>query len=142
MLGCNIFFCKNVIPLALQAYAISAIAHWDWPETWPELFGTLMHALLSDDSHFVHGAMRVLTEFSSEVTESQIPQVAPIILPQMCLILTEDTVRYLLRYMALVEISCFVLFCFYRSCDRTCQQETSNRKPPLKPSSIGVIFIT
>lgn len=110
MLGCNIFFCKNVIPLALQAYAISAIAHWDWPETWPELFGTLMHALLSDDSHFVHGAMRVLTEFSSEVTESQIPQVAPIILPQMCLILTEDTVRYLLRYMALVEISCFVLF--------------------------------
>ena len=95
MQGSNTFFCENFISLALQAYAISAIAHWDWPETWPELFGTLMHALLSDDSHFVHGAMRVLTEFSSEVTESQIPQVAPIILPQMCLILTEDTVRYL-----------------------------------------------
>ena len=53
-----------------------------------------MHALLSDDNNFVHGAMRVLTEFSSEVTHTQIPQVAPIILPQMCLILTEDTVQY------------------------------------------------
>lgn len=52
-----------------------------------------MHALLSDNSHFVHGAMRVLTEFSSEVTDAQIPQVAPIILPQMCLILTEDKVQ-------------------------------------------------
>lgn len=52
-----------------------------------------MHALLSENSHFVHGAMRVLTEFSSEVTDAQIPQVAPIILPQMCLILTEDKVQ-------------------------------------------------
>lgn len=52
-----------------------------------------MHALLSDNNHFVHGAMRVLTEFSSEVTDAQIPQVAPIILPQMCLILTEDKVQ-------------------------------------------------
>lgn len=51
-----------------------------------------MHALLSDDNNFVHGAMRVLTEFSSEVTDTQIPQVAPIILPQMCLILAEDKV--------------------------------------------------
>ncbi|CAB3996610.1 importin-9, partial, partial [Paramuricea clavata] len=80
----------------MHAYAISAIAHWDWPEAWPDLFGTLMHALLSDDNNFVHGAMRVLTEFSSEVTDTQIPQVAPIILPQMCLILTEDT-KYSIR---------------------------------------------
>lgn len=56
-----------------------------------------MHALLSDNSHFVHGAMRVLTEFSSEVTDAQIPQVAPIILPQMCLILTEDKVQLLVQ---------------------------------------------
>ena len=87
---------KYFLSFPLQAYAISAIAHWDWPDTWPDLFGILMHALLSDDNNFVHGAMRVLTEFSSEVTASQLPQVAPIILPQMCLILTEDTVQLLL----------------------------------------------
>lgn len=48
---------------------------------------------MSDDSNLVHGAMRVLTEFSREVTDTQIPQVAPIVLPQMCIILTEDKVR-------------------------------------------------
>ena len=64
-----------------------------------------MHALLSDDNNFVHGAMRVLTEFSSEVTPTQIPQVAPIILPQMCLILTEDTVQCTLQYTVLLYIN-------------------------------------
>jgi len=44
-----------------QAYAISAIAHWDWPEAWPDLFGHLMQALTSGDRNLVHGAMRVLT---------------------------------------------------------------------------------
>lgn len=43
------------------AYAVSAIAHWDWPEEWPELFGILMQALTSSDPNAVHGAMRVLT---------------------------------------------------------------------------------
>ena len=43
------------------AYAVSAIAHWDWPEEWPELFQILMEALTSGDPNAVHGAMRVLT---------------------------------------------------------------------------------
>ena len=53
-----------------QAYAISAIAHWDWPEAWPDLFGHLMQALTSGDGNLVHGAMRVLTgtnSFSSKM---------------------------------------------------------------------------
>ena len=50
-----------IILMTLQAYAISAIAHWDWPEAWPNLFGHLMQALTSGDSNLVHGAMRVLT---------------------------------------------------------------------------------
>ena len=45
----------------IQAYAISAIAYWDWPEAWPHLFGNLMQALTSGDGNLVHGAMRVLT---------------------------------------------------------------------------------
>ena len=51
-----------------QAYAISAIAHWDWPEAWPDLFGHLMQALTSGDGNLVHGAMRVLTGTSIKST--------------------------------------------------------------------------
>nr|XP_058971952.1 importin-9-like isoform X1 [Pocillopora verrucosa]XP_058971953.1 importin-9-like isoform X1 [Pocillopora verrucosa] len=65
------------------AYAISAIAYWDWPEAWPRLFGNLMQALTSGDGNLVHGAMRVLTEFCREVTDTQMPHVAPVILPEM-----------------------------------------------------------
>jgi len=43
------------------AYAVSAIAHWDWPEAWPGLFQILMEALTTGNSDAVHGAMRVLT---------------------------------------------------------------------------------
>lgn len=43
------------------AYAVSAIAHWDWPEAWPQLFNLLMEMLVSGDVNAVHGAMRVLT---------------------------------------------------------------------------------
>ncbi len=42
------------------AYAVSAIAHWDWPEAWPELFQILMEALNSGNRDAVDGAMRVL----------------------------------------------------------------------------------
>lgn len=61
---------RKILPLGLNesiskvrssvAYAVSAIAHWDWPEAWPDLFQILMHALTSGDTNAVHGAMRVL----------------------------------------------------------------------------------
>ena len=47
--------------LLLQAYAISAIAHWDWPENWPDLFDQLIPALGSGEPNLVHGTMRVLS---------------------------------------------------------------------------------
>ncbi|KAK6177118.1 hypothetical protein SNE40_015285 [Patella caerulea] len=65
------------------AYAISAIAHWDWPETWPNLFDIMMRELTSGDPNAVHGAMRVLTEFSQDVTDTQMAHVAPVILPEL-----------------------------------------------------------
>lgn len=62
---------RRTLPLGLResiskvrssvAYAVSAIAHWDWPESWPELFQILMEALASGNPDLVHGAMRVLT---------------------------------------------------------------------------------
>ncbi|BFZ10398.1 hypothetical protein BsWGS_13436 [Bradybaena similaris] len=74
------------------AYAISAIAHWDWPEVWPELFPLLMQALTSGHPNAVHGAMRVLSgpmvsvskgEFCQDVTDMQMTHVAPVILPEL-----------------------------------------------------------
>ncbi|EPY89521.1 importin-9 [Camelus ferus] len=70
------------------AYAVSAVAHWDWPEAWPQLFSLLMEMLVSGDLNAVHGAMRVLTEFTREVTDTQMPLVAPVILPEMYRIFT------------------------------------------------------
>ncbi|XP_067683421.1 importin-9-like [Haliotis asinina] len=90
---------RELLPLGLQesiskvrtsiAYAISAIAHWDWPEAWPQLFQVLMQALTSGDTNAVHGAMRVLTEFCQDVTDTQMIHVAPIILPEMYKIFLE-----------------------------------------------------
>ncbi|KAK7490568.1 hypothetical protein BaRGS_00018171 [Batillaria attramentaria] len=65
------------------AYAVSAIAHWDWPEQWPNLFPLLMQALTSGQPNPVHGAMRVLSEFSQDVTDTQMSQVAPLVLPEL-----------------------------------------------------------
>ncbi|KAK2163574.1 hypothetical protein LSH36_77g04009 [Paralvinella palmiformis] len=93
---------RQILPLGLKesiskvrssvAYAVSAIAHWDWPEAWPELFHILMEALTSGNQDAVHGAMRVLTEFCREVTDTQMPRVAPVILPEMYKIFTQDEV--------------------------------------------------
>ena len=44
-----------------QAYAISAIAHWDWPENWSDLFDQLALYLESGEPNVVHGTLRVLT---------------------------------------------------------------------------------
>ncbi|GIY31004.1 importin-9 [Caerostris extrusa] len=84
---------RSMLPMGLQetiskirssvAYAISTIAQWDWPEDWPELFDILLRSLVSENSCAVHGAMRVLKEITNEVSDSQMPQFAPVILPEM-----------------------------------------------------------
>lgn len=62
---------RQILPVGLSesiskvrssvAYAVAAIAHWDWPEQWPELFPLLMQGLTSGQPDSVHGAMRVLS---------------------------------------------------------------------------------
>lgn len=84
---------KELLPLGLResiskvrtavAYAISAIAHWDWPENWPGLFDILVSCLSGESEYAVHGAMRVLTEFTSDLTDTQLPNVGPVILQEM-----------------------------------------------------------
>ncbi|XP_024868417.1 importin-9 isoform X2 [Temnothorax curvispinosus] len=84
---------KELLPLGLRepiskvrtavAYAISGIAHWDWPENWPGLFDVLVSCLREESECAVHGAMRVLTEFSRDLTDAQLPNVGPVILQEM-----------------------------------------------------------
>uniref|UniRef100_A0A8C2T3W4 Lysine demethylase 5B n=1 Tax=Coturnix japonica TaxID=93934 RepID=A0A8C2T3W4_COTJA len=95
------------------AYAVSAIAHWDWPEAWPELFNLLMEMLVSGDVNVVHGAMRVLTEFTREVTDTQMPHVAPVILPEMYKIFTMAEVYGIRTRSRAVEIftTCAHMIC-------------------------------
>ncbi|XP_038605086.1 importin-9 isoform X1 [Tachyglossus aculeatus] len=95
------------------AYAVSAIAHWDWPEAWPQLFNLLMEMLVSGDLKAVHGAMRVLTEFTREVTDIQMPLVAPVILPEMYKIFTMAEVYGIRTRSRAVEIftTCAHMIC-------------------------------
>ncbi|XP_024900549.1 importin-9 [Pteropus alecto] len=95
------------------AYAVSAIAHWDWPEAWPQLFSLLMGMLVSGDLRAVHGAMRVLTEFTREVTDTQMPLVAPVILPEMYKIFTMAEVYGIRTRSRAVEIftACAHMIC-------------------------------
>ena len=97
---------KQMLPLGLKdpsskiratiAYAISAIAHWDWPENWADLFPLIMEAVHSGNPDCVHGAMRVLTEFSRELTDVNIAKVAPIVLPELFSIFMESE-KYSIR---------------------------------------------
>ena len=84
------------------AYCISAVAHWDWPDEWPELFNILTFALRGtgnepEASFAVQGAVRVLKEFTRDLTDTQIPQVAPIIFPDMYRIFVDTEGRYSIR---------------------------------------------
>ncbi|KAL2916357.1 hypothetical protein HK105_204113 [Polyrhizophydium stewartii] len=66
------------------AYAVSKIAHLDWPDSWSSLFDDLMACLRSGVASQVHGAMRVLAEFvRDDITDQQFPAVAPILLPEL-----------------------------------------------------------
>ena len=65
------------------AYAISAIAHHDWPEEWTELFDVLLTYLSSQNVGAIYGAMKVFIEICQEIIDVQIPTIAPLLLPKM-----------------------------------------------------------
>lgn len=70
---------------SIVAYSVATIAHWDWPEQWSELFGILLSSLSAEniDINAVHGTLETLTEIVQEVTDLQLPQIAPAIIPQL-----------------------------------------------------------
>ncbi|XP_023322142.1 importin-9 [Eurytemora carolleeae] len=97
---------RQMLPLGLSesiskvrntvAFSLAAIAHWDWPDHWPQLFDILIQAIKGQDKFGVQGAVRVLKELSRDLTDSQIPTVAPVILPDIYRIFCEAD-RYTIR---------------------------------------------
>ena len=104
---------KDLLPLGLNdpaskirttvAFAIASLASWDWPEHWPALWPQLMVCLngggavttaagrsgANVDLNAVHGALETLTEIVQEVTDIQMPQVGPSVIPQLYRIFVE-----------------------------------------------------
>ena len=87
------------------AYVIASIAYWDWPELWPDLLDILIGSLGTQDLNAIDGSIKALTgrwsssepvhsrkktnyshglsDFIGEVTDMQLPQVAPRVMPQI-----------------------------------------------------------
>ncbi|KAI8338795.1 armadillo-type protein [Choanephora cucurbitarum] len=77
----------------VSAYVVSRIAHDDFPEDWPNLFDILLSYLKSNSSESVHGAMHVLLEMvKRDISIQQLPQIGPVLIPEMYRILTSDNV--------------------------------------------------
>ena len=72
---------------------VSKIAHDDFPEDWPNLFDVLLSYLKSNSVDGVHGAMRVLLEMvQRDISIQQLPQIGPVLIPELYTILTSDNV--------------------------------------------------
>lgn len=62
--------------------AVASIAHYDWPEDWPDLLPFLLK-LINDRTNMngVHGALRCLALISSDLDDRAMPSIVPILFP-------------------------------------------------------------
>uniref|UniRef100_A0A914VHN1 Importin N-terminal domain-containing protein n=1 Tax=Plectus sambesii TaxID=2011161 RepID=A0A914VHN1_9BILA len=56
---------------ASAAYAVAAVAAFDWPTHWPDLIEALVNAVASCNARLVHGAMHALSDLAALITERQ-----------------------------------------------------------------------
>lgn len=83
--------------LSSFAHSISKIAQFDWPSSWPDLFPILIEYLNSGSQTAIYSALKVFKELSNEVVDTQIPNVAPILLPHMLTIMSSNGYEYSLK---------------------------------------------
>lgn len=74
--------------LSSFAHSISNIAQYDWPQHWPQLFPMLNQYLISGSQSAIYSSLKVFKEIAHEITDTQIPDVAPVLLPQLLNIFT------------------------------------------------------
>lgn len=87
---------------SVVAYSISNIASYDWPNDWQELFDIIVKCL-SGNENSVHGAMKVLVEFTLDL-DKQIVNVGPMILSEVYRIFEAQTIYSVATRSYAVEI--------------------------------------
>ncbi|XP_010262045.1 PREDICTED: importin-9 isoform X2 [Nelumbo nucifera] len=62
--------------------AVASIAHYDWPEDWPDLLPFLLK-LIGDQTnmHGVNGGLRCLALLSSDLDDTVVPTLVPVLFP-------------------------------------------------------------
>ncbi|XP_059648675.1 uncharacterized protein LOC132294728 [Cornus florida] len=62
--------------------AVASIAHYDWPEDWPDLLPFLLK-LVNDGTNMngVHGSLRCLALLSGDLDDKMVPPLVPVLLP-------------------------------------------------------------
>lgn len=73
--------------------AVASIAHYDWPEDWPDLLPFLLK-LINDRTNMngVHGALRCLALISSDLDDRAMPSIVPILFPCLLSIVSSPQV--------------------------------------------------
>jgi hypothetical protein len=80
------------------AYTISKIAHMEFPEQWPSFFDELMTCLQSSSIPLVQGAIQVLGDFvRDDLTDLAFPVVAPVLMPKLYELFTNESVPVEIR---------------------------------------------
>lgn len=69
--------------LNAYAHAISRIARYDWPSDYQDLLPTLVGYIDSGEPRVAASALKVFKELSNEICDLNIPDFAPILLPNM-----------------------------------------------------------
>ena len=74
--------------LIWQAFVISTIARYDWPDEWPDLLSSLIALLNGGNPDSVNGAMSVVAEFArDDLSEEQLLPVIRDLAPSLLIIL-------------------------------------------------------
>ena len=114
---------------SVVAYSISNIASHDWPNEWPELFDIIVKCLAGDENS-VHGAMKVLVEFTLDL-DKQLVDVGPMILAEVYKIFEANTVYSVSTRTYAVEILLSLLKNVNQQLEKQQQSEILN---PILPS--------
>ncbi|WWD20442.1 hypothetical protein CI109_104918 [Kwoniella shandongensis] len=71
-----------------SAFALSAVARFDWPDDYPDLLSQLVALLTTGSPDSVHGAMRIISDFvRNDLSEDQLLPVVQELLPAVLYIL-------------------------------------------------------
>ncbi|XP_004238985.1 uncharacterized protein [Solanum lycopersicum] len=62
--------------------AVASIAHYDWPEDWPDLLPSLMKCITDQTNmNAVHGALRCFALVSADLDDNIVPKLVPVLFP-------------------------------------------------------------